>query len=129
MKGYARRAIAGDAAEETLDALLWDVLALFSGCAFQTAKGLRFSYALKGNEMFVDRKGKSVTRATVSLAARTALDLQRECGMVKGPKKLGTFGASYLYPVFIRIGVILPRPKPELPLFTMLEGEPKRPLP
>jgi hypothetical protein len=23
-----------------------------------------------------------------------------------GPKKLGTFGASYLYPIFMRIGVI-----------------------
>ena len=26
--------------------------------------------------------------------------------IVSGPKKLGTFGASYLYPVFVRIGVI-----------------------
>ena len=29
-------------------------------------------------------------------------------GVVAGPKKLGTFGASYLYPVFVRIGVIRP---------------------
>ena len=27
-------------------------------------------------------------------------------GVVAGPKKLGTFGASYLYPVFVRIGIV-----------------------
>lgn len=26
--------------------------------------------------------------------------------IVEGPKKLGVFGASYLYPVFVRLGVI-----------------------
>ena len=37
------------------------------------------------------------------MAFRKALELG---GAVAGPKKLGTFGASYLYPVFVRIGVI-----------------------
>lgn len=32
--------------------------------------------------------------------------LMKENGSVNGPKQLGTFGASYLYPVFARIGVI-----------------------
>jgi hypothetical protein len=27
-------------------------------------------------------------------------------GEVKGPKTLGTFGASYLYPIFVKMGVI-----------------------
>ena len=27
-------------------------------------------------------------------------------GKVKGPKKLGTFGASYLYPLLLKLGVI-----------------------
>ena len=26
-------------------------------------------------------------------------------GLVTGPKKLGVFGASYIYPVFVEIGV------------------------
>ena len=30
----------------------------------------------------------------------------KENGSVNGPKQLGTFGARYLYPVFVRIGVI-----------------------
>lgn len=46
---------------------------------------------------------KSITRATVELAYQKALEMG---GIVEGPKKLGVFGASYLYPVFVRLGVI-----------------------
>ena len=58
---------------------------------------------IKGNEMFVTRKDKSITRASVMMAFHKALELDR---VVTGPKKLGTFGASYLYPVFCCLGVI-----------------------
>lgn len=53
--------------------------------------------------MFVNRKSKSITQATVFMAFWKAVELE---GVVDGPKKLGTFGASYLHPVFLRIGVI-----------------------
>ncbi len=49
------------------------------------------------------RKEKSITRSTVVLAYEKAVELG---GAVKGPKTLGCFGASYLYPVFVRLGVI-----------------------
>lgn len=83
---------------------LWAAMAEFEAYPFQTAKGLEFTYRIKGNEMFVDRKDKSITRATVNVAFQKALELRR---VVTGPKKLGCFGASYLYPVFIQIGVIV----------------------
>lgn len=51
----------------------------------------------------MDRKEKSITRATVDLAYQKVLEMG---GIVEGPKKLGVFGASYLYPVFVRLGVI-----------------------
>lgn len=51
--------------------------------------------------MFVDRKEKSITRATVIHAYHKALEL----GVVTEPKKLNVFGASYLLPIFKRIGV------------------------
>lgn len=91
---------------ENLEELLWEVLRLRAGDVFLTAKGLEFTYVIRGNEMFVSRKDKSLTRATVVLAFYKALSLQKDGGKVAGPKKLGTFGASYLYPVFIRTGVI-----------------------
>lgn len=83
--------------------LLWNAIAKFENYPFSTAKGLRFKYTVKGNEMFVNRKEKSITRATVNLAFEKVLKLQ---GVVTGPKKLGVFGASYLYPVFVKLGVI-----------------------
>lgn len=42
----------------------------------------------------MDRKEKSITRATVELAYRRAVELGENA---TGPKKLGVFGASYLY--------------------------------
>ena len=90
------------------DDLLWDTLVKFQEYVlwypFHTAKNLEFFYIIKGNEMFVTRKDKSITRASVMMAFHKALELGR---IVTGPKKLGTFGASYLYPVFREIGVII----------------------
>lgn len=55
--------------------------------------------------MFIDRKEKSITKATVMLAFANTQKLQQQEGCVSGPKKIGTFGASYLYPIFLRLGV------------------------
>lgn len=85
---------------------LWETLALFVGYPFLTAKGLRYYYTIKGNEMFFTRKEKSVTRATVNMALQAAINLQKDGIRITGPKMLGCFGASYLYPIFKRIGVI-----------------------
>ena len=74
----------------------------FEGAIFYTAKGLEYSYTIRGNEMFVSRKEKSVTRASILVAYKKA----QELGCVTGPKQLGVFGASYLYPVFLRLGII-----------------------
>ena len=86
--------------------LLWETIAAFEDYPFKTAKGLRYYYTVKGNELFISRKEKSVTRASVNMAFETAVRLQREGSEITGPKMLGCFGASYLYPIFIRIGVI-----------------------
>ena len=86
--------------------LLWETITAFEDYPFKTAKGLRYYYTVKGNELFISRKEKSVTRASVNMAFETAVRLQREGSEITGPKMLGCFGASYLYPIFIRIGVI-----------------------
>lgn len=88
--------------EHEREEALWNLLADLQGCVFLTAKGLKFTYKVRGGEMFVNRKSKSITQATVFMAFHKAMELG---GVVAGPKKLGTFGASYLYPVFVRIGV------------------------
>jgi len=40
---------------------LWQVLERYQGYPFYTAKGLKFTYHIRGNEMFVSRKEKSIT--------------------------------------------------------------------
>lgn len=85
------------------EAELWNMLVYLQGCVFLTEKGLKFTYRICGGEMFVNRKSKSITQNTVFMAFRKAQELG---GIVTGSKKMRTFGASYLYPVFVRIGVI-----------------------
>lgn len=88
---------------------LWEAILLFQGYPFETAKGLQFTYRVKKNkkgcfcnEIVVDRKEKSITRSSIELAFSRA----QEMGTVAGPKQLGVFGASYLYPIFVRMGVL-----------------------
>ena len=85
---------------------LWALIRQKEGAVFHTSKGLPFTYSLKGNEMFVSRKDKSITRSTVNATYRKARELIRTEGTVTGSKRLGTFGASYLYPIFKELGII-----------------------
>ena len=81
--------------QQSMDQLLKRAAELFE-------EGLKFSYKIHGGEMIVDRKAKSITKSSIILAFQKA----RKMGVVKGPKALGNvFGASYLYPVFLRFGV------------------------
>ena len=67
---------------------LWSMLIYLQGCVFLTAKRLKFSYEIKGGEMFVNRKSKSITQATVFMAFRKALELG---GVVAGLQMSSTF--------------------------------------
>lgn len=111
---------------------LWQTVIDFEGQSFQTSgrgsrPGVTFRYEISrsagasgrhysgagvpgyGNELWIitadgERKAKSISRSTVDLAYRRAIE---SGGIVKGPKALGIPGAgSYLYPVLIRFGVI-----------------------
>jgi len=85
---------------------LWELLKQHEGEEFLTFKGLPFTYTIRGNELFVDRKDKSITLATIMLSYENALKIIENGNNVTGPKKLGTFGASYIFPIFKRIGII-----------------------
>ena len=109
IRRYRKRCAAVEALRKSGDMDdLWRCIELFEGYAFHTAKGLKYRYKVKGGELFVDRKesSKSITKSTVELAFKKGMELMEKEGVVSGPKKLGTFGASYLYPMFIRFGVI-----------------------
>lgn len=100
--------------------LLWDAFLWHQNVPFTTSgrgsrPGIPFTYQMKDgrygkptNELLVSRKekSKSITRSTVELALSNALEVQKTEGKVKGPKKLKTFGSSYLYAIFLSWGVI-----------------------
>ena len=88
---------------ECVEKYLWSTIEKFSGYSFKTVKGLRFQYAVNGNEIQINRKKKCITRSSVKIALKVALEKN---GNISGPKKLGVFGVSYLYPMFLRFGLI-----------------------
>ena len=92
---------------------LWKAVVLFENYPLSTMKGLRFSYEVKrgsdgllNGEIAVNRKEKTITRTTINMVFHKAVDIQKIEGCVSGPKKMGGLGASYLYPLFLRLGVI-----------------------
>lgn len=94
------------------DVQLWNRIVALEGHRFRTARGLEFSYRVKRGhsgellgELIFDRREKTITRATILLAYQKALDIQNSEGCVSGPKRLGVFGASYLYPIFLHMGI------------------------
>ena len=117
LKELVQREIRGEGnSQALLEEVLWDALVLLEGKSFETAKHLDYSYSIKGYEIFVSRKDKSITRSTVNLSLWNAMELQKSGLPVSGPKKLKTFGASYLYPIFMEIGVIVPGEMEQLTL-------------
>ena len=103
LRKYRERKNAVEALQNNMTVeALWTTLIAFEGYPFYTVKGLKFTYSIKGKELFVSRKEKSITKATVELAFVKAVELD---GKVSGPKKIRCFGASYLYSVFVRLGV------------------------
>ena len=69
---------------------------------FHTVRNCEFRYTVRGHEIKISRKEKTITRATVDAALRRALKQET----VSGPKQLGVFGASYLYPLFLYFEII-----------------------
>ena len=103
--------------------ILWECFELYEGQKFRTSGRGRdhsgavgFSYKLKvssrtgekTNEMIISRReaGKTITRSSVELAFRKGIEEQKRAGDVSGCKKLGGFGSSYLYAIFLKWGII-----------------------
>ena len=114
---------------------LWHLIIDHEGTTFKTAgrgsrPGVEFSYEVSrttgaagrhyagqsipgyGNELWIissdgQRKKKSISRSTVDLAYRNAVEEQEREGFVSGPRKLGVPGVrSNLYAMFVKFGVI-----------------------
>lgn len=81
----------------------WETLIQHQGETFYTVKGLEFRYRIAGGELFVDRKAKSITKATVDKALNKVRTMP---GEITGPKSLGVFGAPYIWALLITLGIV-----------------------
>lgn len=79
----------------TIDAL-WQLLIDHQNKTFYTMKKLPFTYNVKGGEIFVDRRSKSITKATFEQALNK---LKANPEQIKGPKSLNVFGAPYVWAI------------------------------
>ncbi len=84
----------------------WQRFVGYAGHIFTTMRGLEFTFEVRGNEVFFDRKAKSVTRSTIIRGYRKALELKQSGDQITSPKQLGVFGASYILPVLMSEGII-----------------------
>lgn len=83
---------------------LWDEIVRRQGETFYTAKGLPFTYQIRGGEFFTERKKKSITRATFEKAyQKIAADTE---GRIIGPKTLNCFGGPYVWALFVELGIV-----------------------
>ena len=94
---------------------LWQAILAFESYPFTTTSNLPFTYSIKvnrrglpGNEIIVSLKEKSITWSSVEKALDVVIEKSGGEFPVKmsTPKELNIFGASYIYPVFIRLGLI-----------------------
>lgn len=80
---------------------LWQEIVDAQGEEFYTMKGLPFQYEVRGRQIFVNRKGKAITESSLRLAFH-----QIEVGEISGPHSLKTFGASYVWSIFKKFGIV-----------------------
>ena len=79
----------------TIDTL-WQLLETHQNEIFYTIKKLPFTYTIKGGEIFVDRRSKSITKATFEQALNK---LNANPDQITGPKSLNVFGAPYIWAI------------------------------
>ena len=103
---------------KTIEAI-WQLLQQHQGETFHTAKGLPFTYTIRGGELFVNRRRKSITVSTVRRALEKITQLEAAGEIITGPKKIGCYGASYLYPVFLQLGIIHLPPDGQLNFYSL----------
>lgn len=97
---------------------LWAAVVAFENYPLKTTSGLNYIYSFKlnrhgekGNELCVSRKSKTITRSSIEIAMASVVNLSQHNGYgfpvrLSTPKELKVFGASYIYPLFIRFGLV-----------------------
>lgn len=73
---------------KTIEAI-WQLLQQHQGETFHTAKGLPFTYTIRGGELFVNRRRKSITVSTVRRALEKITLLEAAGEVITGSAATG----------------------------------------
>jgi hypothetical protein len=95
-----------DADAEDVGEQLWNTMVLFENYTFHTVQGLKFRYTVQGQQIFVNREQKSITKSSVDRAYEKVMELRVAGQPICGPKQLGVFGASYIFVIFLRFRIV-----------------------
>lgn len=99
---------------------LWQAVLAFENYPLKTISGLEFTYEFKknrrgspGNELQISRKSKTIIRSSVEKALAVVMERGEPFPVqmsfpirMSTPKELGVFGASYIYPLFVKFGLV-----------------------
>lgn len=88
---------------------LWETIRELEGCIFKfpdcCANSQQFRYKIKTDALHINKETRIINKSAVILAFEKAREIQKNKGYVSGPKQIGTDGAIYLYPIFLRLGI------------------------
>ena len=82
---------------------VWQLLTEHQSETLKKKKKLPFTYVVKGGELFVDRRSKSITKATFEQALNK---LKENPQQITGPKSLNVFGAPYVWAIFKAFNIV-----------------------
>lgn len=85
---------------------LWIVVELFAGYPFTTTEGSKFGYSVRGNEVHINRDTLVITRETIEAAYKEMLELSGKGADITGSTQIDNSVASYIFPMFVRFGII-----------------------
>ena len=76
---------------------VWEMILICQNRPFHTVRNCEFRYTVRGHEIKISRKEKTITRADGG--CRSAKGTETGDGLRS--QAAGVFGASYLYPLFL----------------------------
>ena len=96
---------------DPIDISLWNTLLAHQNQLFTTSgrgkrPGTSFIYLIRGAEIFISTRSKSITRATILYAFRKVREMNEQGIVITGPKSIGVHGDSNIFAVFKELGVI-----------------------
>lgn len=87
---------------EVRDAV-WNTMKLFQEYTFYTVDHHKFRYTMSKDEIIINRNDKKIAKILVDAAIKKVIVKEN---IISRPEDMNVSDAEYLYPIFVRIGVI-----------------------